>query len=281
MKGRRTIVGLCMLCALAISAFAAQSAAAATKGTTAFTCKVPVAGETSVGTPFTKEHCKDADTSAGGTFRHVQFNQDTTTQITGTNEKTSENTAAAEPTFLESTISGVAVKIEAKKVHGTGTMANKKDAVTGEHYAHGTGKIVYEEAKMLAPAKCELEKTKYETEELTATTQGISGAGTEEGMGLKFKPTNEVTNLFITFFVQGAECPAAIKGEYKVTGSVVGNVDGATTTFTEANTTAQNSLKIKGSVKAGVIGKLTISGKDEAKGDTSYTPLSATTVETP
>jgi len=54
MASRKTIAGLCLLCALGLSAFAAQSASAAVAGTTAFTCKKLSGSEVGVGTPFTK-----------------------------------------------------------------------------------------------------------------------------------------------------------------------------------------------------------------------------------
>ena len=67
MHRRRAVVGLCMLSALLISAFAAQGAAA-TKGTTAFTCQEKAGGT------FTDAHCK---TAGSGHFESIERPQDT------------------------------------------------------------------------------------------------------------------------------------------------------------------------------------------------------------
>src|ERR1700742_1771954 len=83
MSQRRTIIGLCMLSALAFSATAAQSASAATKSLTVFTCKVPTGKEFDEkrvdGVAFKDEHCKEE--SGSGTFRHVTVPAETTTEI--------------------------------------------------------------------------------------------------------------------------------------------------------------------------------------------------------
>jgi hypothetical protein len=110
------------------------------------------------------------------------------------------------------------------------------------------------------------------TNTLAATTAGA-------GMGLKFSPKEGTT--FATFFVEGCkEAFKALEGEFKVTGSLIGAVDGATTTTTEVGVTEQNTLKLRNQ-KAGLSGTLTISGRDEKlfkEGkETAFTPLSATT----
>ncbi len=274
MNGRKAVVGLCLLCALAFSAVAAQSAMAS-KGTTAFTCKKTGAGGT-----FAKAHCKPGE--AAGEFSHVAVTQDTTTEITGTNANTNAETNGPEPTILKTVVSGVEVEIKSTIVSGSGSMTNKiekaGEGVTGEHFIHGTGKIKYAGASMLKPAKCSLEKTEYETKELTATT-------TAQGDTLKFQPKEGT--VFIEFTVVGAECPAGLKGNYPVSGSVAGTPEGATTTFIHGSkepatgTTGQGTLKVRNVNVAGVEGKLTISGRDPTLGEVTYTPLSATTVETP
>jgi hypothetical protein len=82
MTGRtRAIAGACLLCALLVSAFAAQSASAVTKGTTAFTCKETGTGD------FKDAHCKEGVSPGTGSFKHVEVAKDTTTHITVTDEK--------------------------------------------------------------------------------------------------------------------------------------------------------------------------------------------------
>lgn len=278
MTGRRTIIGLCMLAMLAFSAVAAQSAMAAT-GTTAFTCKVPSGSDVPVGTPFNKAHCKDADTDAKGTFRHVEIKEGTTTDITGTNEKTGPETNEASITRLHSIISGVEVELSATGVHGEGTMVNEKTA-EGEHFARGSGQIHYTGVEVTKPAGkgCKayskkpseggVEKT-ITTNELTATTKG-------QGDRLQFNPP--ASGIFVEFYVEGCSI-AALNGPYKVEGSIKGTPDGATTKFGRTETTEQKTLKLRGQ-NAGIEGELTISGKDTTAGDPEFTPLSVTTVTT-
>jgi hypothetical protein len=61
-----------------------------------------------------------------------------------------------------------------------------------------------------------------------------------------------------------------------VVGSVIGTIDGATTNFTAAGTTAQGTLRLesKEGPKAGLDGAITISGRTGGAG--AYTPLSVT-----
>ncbi len=277
MIGRKAAVGLCMLCALALSAFAAQGASAASNGTTLFTCKVPSGGDVSVGQKFNKGHCKDKatdnDTDANGTFRHVAFNQDVTTEITGT----SENTAGVcEGSILRSTQAGVEEELSSKCSHilpevgGVKSwVTNKVDATTGEHYYEGVAFLDYTEVKVAKPAEkgC---KVKNETviAHLKFTTLG-------QGANIKFSPATG--EKFAEFEIEGCSI-AALNGKYEVKGSLLVEPNGATITTTEAAVTAQGTLKLRGQV-AGLEGGMTVKGK--APGDVADTALSPTTVSTP
>lgn len=265
MTGRRTIVGLCMLCALALSAIAAQSAAAIPTGTTAFTC---VEG---VNKQFDSEHC--STTVGGAKFGHVVVPQDETTEIIGTNAKTNSTTTGSTITALTATISGVATELQATTVEGGpgSWMTNAIDPVTGEHYTHGEGDLVYTGITVTKPAEkgCKLKgENKITTKPLKATTKA-------QGMNLLFEPKEGT--VFATFEIEGCSV-AALNGLYEVKGKVAGEPTGATTVFTSAATTAQGTLTVRGQ-KAGIDGKLTISGR--AKGESTYKPLSTTTIATP
>jgi hypothetical protein len=262
-----------MLCALVFSAFAAQGAAAATKGTTAFTCK------SGAGT-LRGEHCLTTG-SASATFGHVAIAENTATELSGTNAKTASETTAAAASILKVTIAGTPLELEATGVSGTGSASNQK-AASGEHFVSGTGTIHYTGVKVLKPAGkgCEVfadnsgvEGTKetVQTEPLKATTEG-------QGDFLKFEPASGT--IFATFFVTctNPEVPEALKGTYTVTGSLKCPTTGATTICSHEEITTQNTLKTKGS-KAGLAGALTISGRSGGAG--AFTPLSNTTVETP
>ncbi|HEX6667245.1 MAG TPA: hypothetical protein VF081_11680 [Solirubrobacterales bacterium] len=278
MNGRNTIVGLCMLCALLVSAFAAQSASAEIiKGTTTFTCVKNAPPEDLRG-----EHCLP-EGNAPKEYGHVAFAQDTTTQITGTNAKTANDTTTAAVSRLKTTIAGVPLELSATGVSGSGWMENKV-AANGEHYAHGKGTITFTGVEVTKPEGrgCKVytdnEATKTEgevgvvhTRELTATTQG-------QEMALKFQPAEGET--FANFFVTcepGKQIPA-IEGTWSCNGSVKGTPNGATTGFTHEATTTQNTLKCKGT-KSGIDGQLTLIGRHKDSAGT-YNPLSNTTVET-
>ena len=69
MTGRRAVVGLCMLCALAFSAIAAQAASA--ESTTAYKCKVPAEGDEAIGGAFTAPHCITRNPE--GNYPHVKI----------------------------------------------------------------------------------------------------------------------------------------------------------------------------------------------------------------
>ncbi|HVQ57406.1 MAG TPA: hypothetical protein VMS60_00725 [Solirubrobacterales bacterium] len=276
MNGRRAVVGLCMLCALLVSAFAAQSASAI-KGTTAVTCK---SGEGDTGgATFNEAHCKPS--SPSGSFGHYKINENTTTELTGDN--------AGAPTKLKATLGGVATTLTSSKLTGTGSMENRVEP-NGEHYVHGEGHITYEEVLINPFSKCFVyEDTEpgigtqnvIKTQELTATTTG-------QGDGLKFQPT--VGTVFARFWIldknkktsaEGGEC--TISGTYSVSGSLIAKPDGATANTTHAEVTEQNTLKMgtgEPTIKAGLEGSLTIKGKHPGIGGDTFKPLSVTTYAT-
>lgn len=266
MIGRKSIIVLCMLSALAVCAAMAQSAVAATNGTTAFTCRNVGGGLAN----FNSEHCVPG--SGPGNFEHIAISELTVTEATLTNAQTNETTTGALPTKLHSVVSGVEVELEATTVMGNGTMENMK-AASGEHTANGTGVIEYKGVTVLKPEGkgCKVKTGEVITNKLKATTAGA-------GMGLKFEP-NEGT-VFTKFEVEGCSI-GVLNGVYEVKGSVIGTPNGATTVFTRGGTTEQATLTLRGQ-KAGIDGKITIKAKDEEAGDKGVTtPIAATTVETP
>lgn len=262
MTGHRSVAGLCLLCALFLSALAAQSASAATNGTTAFTCKNEGPGHA-----FSKAHCTAAD-AVGGEYEHVAIPEGTTTQVVGTAGTTE---GGKEVTKLKSVFAGVSLEIQAKGLDLEGTLTNSK-AESGEHFVHGEGKVIYTEATVTAPAKpgCKVKGEKVETKQVSSTSAG-------QGDALKFTPTSGET--FTEFELEGC-FPTALNGVYKVTGSVKGVPDGATIKFGHTETTTQGTLSLRGQ-KAGVEGSITMNGRTPFSEETVYTPLSVTTVETP
>ncbi len=278
MIGRKAVVGLCLLCALALSAFAPQGASAASNGTTLFTCKVPTGSDPApVGQKFNKAHCKDKatdnDTDASGTFRHVPFNQDVTTEITGT----SENTAGVcEESILRSTQSGVEEEMRSPCSHilpevgGVKSwVTNKVDATTGEHYYEGEAWLDYTNVEVVKPAEKEC-KLKNPTLlwHLKFTTLG---------QGDKVKVSPATGEKFVEFEIAGCTI-AALNGKYDIKGSYLVEPNGATLSTTEADVTAQGTLKKRGQT-FGIAGTMTLKGK--APADAVDSALSPTTVSTP
>jgi hypothetical protein len=267
-----------MLCALAVSAFAAQGASAATNGTTIFTCREPVVGDVLVGTPFNKSHCKDEDTEVGGKFRHVEVPENTTTEFTGTTENT-----AGEPTSssLHAKILGVDVEITSPLAHilyenaasEKSWLTNAKDPTTGEHYFHGEATITYTEPVVNKPEgkKCKVKGGVLTTNKLKFTTKG------QINHTIKFEPA--AGTVIETFELEGCEI-AGLNGKYELKGSVAGEADGSTLAFDRTKTTEQKTLTLRAQ-NAGLTGSFTITGTDKARGDSLYYPLSPTTAPTP
>jgi len=267
MTGRKATVGICLLCAIAFSAIAAQSAIAV-KGTTLFTCK----GE-GPGHNFTKSHCKSEDFSAGnGSFEDVSVKEGTTTEFTGTNEGGGSETNTTVVTTLKGTFAGVAIALQTTGVHLQGSLTNSKNSETGEHFFHGNFKITHTGATVVAPKEkgCKIKGEEIVSSELLATTAG-------KGDAVAISPAEGT--VLESIVVEGCSVPS-LNGTYKLEGSLTCPMNGATILCAHAGITEQGTLKIGGQ-KAGIEGTVTISGRDPQLKETTYTPLSPTTVETP
>jgi hypothetical protein len=275
----RTLAGLCMLCALLVSAFAAQGASAS-KGTTAFTCTESAATKDRVGA-----HCLAEGTPKN--FGHVAIAQDTTTGVTTTNDKTKNNTSEAELARLKMTIAGVATELVATSVTGEGWMENKVEPeAKGEHYviAHTSSTFTNVEVAKPAGFGCKVytsnvDTTKGEegvlhTTPLKATTTGEQRETPEPKHNGKIEPTT-AGGAFAHFIIEGCKAPVeALNGPYTVSGAITCPVTGTTVTCAHSTITTANTLKVNGAIKAGLELSTTF------KNSTSGTPLSATTVET-
>ena len=179
MTGRRAVIGLTVLCALAFSAFSAASASAA--GTTAYTC---VDGGTGgLGTRFSDPDCENAET--GGTYGHVAFASETTTdlQVVQTTNQVLKGTLAGVEVELEAT--GVTAK-EGSYVENTDHGTEPMD-VSGEVTLEYTGVTV--KKPLLSPA-CAVEGGKVTTNPLKFTS--VTGT-TPKTTGIKFEPKEGTT----------------------------------------------------------------------------------------
>jgi hypothetical protein len=242
MTARRAVIGLCVMCAFLVSAFAAQGASAANN--TAYRC---VATATTANATFKTPDCKVTGMEPGSDYLHEPIPANTSTTLTGTGGLTK----------LASTISGVAVELQSTSVSGSGSMENTE--VGGEMLAKGTGTINYAGVTVTKPAgkgclayekSGKTNEGKVSTNLLKASTAGLTHA-------LSFTPNEGST--FATFFIEGCSI-AALNGEYVVTGSVTSTeIIGTSTKFTHANTTTQGTLKLRGQV-AGIEGELNLKG---------------------
>jgi hypothetical protein len=280
MNRRRAIAGLCLLCALALSAFAAQGASAASKGTTAFTCVNVVLGT------LHGPHCLQNGPPAATEYEHNTIPAETTTELELSSAKTAKETTASGTTVFKEVLGGAELETASSNATGTptSTITNKVDPVTGEHYVEGTLLYHYAEVQVLKPAG---KGCKVFTDEEATKTKGAEGVVdwhvkfTTKGQGdfIKFEPATG--SAFLTYFV---ECTTKVgeplEGTWTITGSFKCPLNGATIVCSHAELTTQNTLKGKGS-KAGIEGPLTISGRDPTLKETTFTPLSFTTVETP
>ena len=119
MTGRRAVIGLSLLGALLVCAFAAQSASAnvatTSKRITAVTC-VKGGGLKD----FSKTHCDPGDTvEAGkGEFGHVAINGETK-EVDATNEKVTSETKESEPAVLRAKSTWLKPKSPAKSSEQT------------------------------------------------------------------------------------------------------------------------------------------------------------------
>jgi hypothetical protein len=244
MNGRKAAIGLAVLCALIVSAFAASSASA----DTAYKCQEQV----SSAFQWKDEHCLNESTGGNtGKFAHVVIVKNTATPITGSNSKTEEGTTASSTAKLKGVAGGVETEIQCTTVGGSGSMENKEEGAT--MWAQGTGEINYSGCSVTKPAGkgCVVNSGKVNTKTLAASTKGLTKQ-------LKFEPASGTEFASITI----ESCSVSgLNKTFPVTGSLIADTSGATTSSTHAAITAQNTLKFAGQ-KAGLEGAITLSGED-------------------
>lgn len=261
---RRTkgLAALCLFCALFLGALTAQGAVAAIKGTTGFTCK-----KLGPGHNFTGAHCKESDFKAGaGEYEHIAIAANTKTEGQISSEITGGETQVGK---LMSVIAGVAVEMQATTAENSATGENKVTEA-GEHFSEGTGFTSFSGITVTKPAGkgCKVKGEKVVTTELRGTSLG-------QGMEGKLEPVTGT--LFAKFEIEGCSV-AALNGVYEVKGSIKCPGDGATVICTDAATTAQGTLTMRGS-KTGV--EVTTTASARANSTEPYTPVAVTTIETP
>lgn len=260
MSRRKTAVGIAVLFALALSAFSAAGASAEVTGTKAFTCVASPSGT------LKGEHCLTSGT--GEPFKHVGFKTKTT--VTATNANTAANgagetTKASRPSKLHGTISGLETELECLTLHGEGFLENK--AAGEENFVHVTGSLKYSECAVLKPAgkSCIVGNGK------TVTTSALTGTTEKQGDAALIKPAEGTE--FASIKIESCTV-AGLNNTFPVSGTLIGEISGATVSSTRAGSTAANTLKFGGQ-KAGLDGALTLKGHE--KNEEVTKPITVTT----
>jgi hypothetical protein len=252
MNARKTIVGLCALCALLVSAFAAQSAGAVSQTTDRCV---------SSGTPtpeknhFKDAHCKESTGTPTGTFFHEstigtvkpEMSSALTNVTTGTER---------EPGHLEAVVGGLNTIIEAKKIEGTGVVGNLEAG--GEQFAEGLAETITFSEVTVTNRACEFfgvtpgtgvkVKGEVKTQPIRATTKG-QAAGI-----FRFEPQT-AGGKWAEFELTGASCPEALKGLYPLFGTFLSQkTEGGTTPISHLPITEAKTLRLKNATTGPVVG---------------------------
>ncbi|HET7445571.1 MAG TPA: hypothetical protein VFJ57_13035, partial [Solirubrobacterales bacterium] len=258
MSRARSVLGIAVLFALALSAFAASSASAS--GATAFTC---VSG----GSAFEGAHCLSGP--GAKSFKHETIPVETQTTGTATNANTAESTTAASSQTLKGTISGVKTAVTCPQVHGEGLFENKTTVKeTGEMFGHAEGKLHYTGCEVKEPAG----KGCVVGNEATITTEQLTGKTVGNGSTVKIEPKGETP--FASIKIESCSIPA-LNNTFPVNGSVVVKTSGATLTANEEEVTKQTTLKFGGQ-NAGLEGALTLKAHSKAGEETQPLTVTAT-----
>jgi hypothetical protein len=173
----------------------------------------------------------------------------------------------------------VAFEFQAKETHAIGVIENSRDP-SGEHYIHGQGATTYSGVIVTKPAgkgcKIYADIEGVKGEEGGIKTNTLAGTSTEQGMFGKLEPLEG--EVAARFFMEGCTLPG-VNGTYTITGSIKCAGDGSTAICNHAETTVQGTLKLNGSINAGV--EVSTTAKGRANSTEPYTPLAVTTVEIP
>ncbi|HET7444462.1 MAG TPA: hypothetical protein VFJ57_07370 [Solirubrobacterales bacterium] len=236
MIGRKSIIGVSVLCALALSVLGVTSASAAQR---AYTCTKNV---TDLAKQFKDAHCETQGTPPQ-TYGHLLITTaNTATHIS--NAKTASSTTAAAVSKLKGALSGVETEVQCTGLTGGGALTNAAESVSG------TATLEYSGCTVTKPAGkgCVVKGGAITTESLAATTVGQAAGN------LKITPAGETNFAVIPIEKCSIE---ALNNNFPVTGSVVVTVTGATLSTTHSGVTTQNTLKF-GGVKAGLEGSATL-----------------------
>jgi hypothetical protein len=162
-----------------------------------------------------------------------------------TNAKTASGTTASTVSKLKGTLSGLETEVQCTGLHGTGVLRNTATNVSG------TGTITYTGCTVTKPAgrECKVKNG-------TVTTNLLKAGTIATANKLEFKPNSGTE--FAKVPIEGCLNNKPPAAEYPVSGSLVANTSGATTTTEHGAITTQGTLTFGGNA-AGIEGALTIS----------------------
>jgi len=245
MTGRRAVVGLSLLSALFLCAFAAQSASAALKtsnNTTAFTCFKDQANTGD----FKDEHCDETGMKGQEKFKHKLIPFDQTTEVDATNTTNA---------VLKGEVVGggkVTITCTVVKNKTANSTLHNVEPVAGQHTFTGVAETEFTKCTVTELKNCTVKEPVVSKANVHGV-EGMEGPNKEaNAMGSEFigSGANE-TFTEITF--EGASC--AVKGTtFPVKGKVVATNgplatskqddphSGATLVFTNANAMEELTL---------------------------------------
>jgi hypothetical protein len=239
MSRRISIVGLAVLCAMALSAVAASGASAA--GTTAFTC---VAGG---GAHNTNADCQPGSTGTSG-HEAIAANTSTTLSLTQLGNAKLTGTLFAATVELEATgVECVECKAENKEVGGV-------MEVTGSG-----GRLRFTGVTVVGLPNCEVENKTVTTEPLKFTTTSAAGVTLEPVTG----------TLLSKLTIKEIAATCNVKGTFKVEGKAAGTLNGSVLSVNV--TKASKELTLEGE-KASLKGEATA----KASNGTTTNPVALT-----
>jgi hypothetical protein len=234
------------------------------------------------------EHCLTTG-SAAAEYGHVEFTENEPTETIATNGKTGNETKEAALTKLKGIVAGIELELTATGAESTGTMVNERVAPgeesEGEHYIEGTGTIVYTGVIVAKPAKgCKV----FTDEGGKAGTEGIVDTNSPDGYDERPGRLPESRTKHgsrpdhLLHFGMQRENPRDRRhmGNHRQPEVSSSGCDSQLHSLGNHNPkTLKGTSSVKAPLKPGLEGALTISGR--VNFTEPYTPLSATTVETP
>ena len=249
MIGRRAVVGLSLLCALAFSAFAAQSAVAV-KGTTAFTCE-----PAKEGAGFSDEHCEKA-VGAGASFKHSEIKPGVKTQLSVSNNETGgkNSTGKIYALFL-----GEEIRLEAGGFTSCINKVSLENKENGAKQMEAAGEFCGEffnvEAK--TPVGCKVKKGVVKVPEKNEIKTVVKKIEEKQQMYTEIAAPEK--KPLMTFELEGCPVPEMNNVAINITGSAAANVtteeklDGPTLEFLTEQTektlkVGENVAKFEGSL---------------------------------